>query len=88
MFVFFLSTVYSTVLEIHMLSKESLSHVQGQLITQTCSPLEQNKKPREMGREETVSKDPGMLQGLVKEWKGYQVNVDMGHNISFDTLFH
>lgn len=80
--------MHSTTLEIQVLSKESFSHVQVSLITQTWPPMEQNKKPRKMEREETVSKDPGMLQGLVKEWKGFQVNVDVGHNISFDTLFH
>ena len=80
--------MYSTALEIQVLPKESFFHVQVSLITQTWSPMEQSKKPWKMERGETVSKDPGMLQGLVKEWKGFQVNVDVGHNISFDTLFH
>ncbi|KAM7340497.1 hypothetical protein ACRRTK_001112 [Alexandromys fortis] len=38
------STEQSTVLGIQMLSEQSLSQLQGLLITQTCSPLQQNKE--------------------------------------------
>jgi hypothetical protein len=49
-------------LEIQVLSEESLSHVQGSLITQTSSPMEQNKETWKMERQEAVAKDPGMLE--------------------------
>ena len=55
------STDNSTMLQIQVLFEESLSHgQQGSLITQTCSPVETWK----LKREETVGKDPGMLEDL------------------------
>lgn len=36
-----------------MLSEESLSHVQGSLITETCSPVKQNKEPLKLETKET-----------------------------------
>ena len=69
-----------------MLPEQSLCHLQGALITQTCSPEEKNKEPWKMEQEEAVVKDPGMVEGLVKGWQGIQVNVEVGCEINFATL--
>lgn len=62
-------------LEIQMISEESLSLVQGSLTTKTCLPVEQNKEPEKVETEETVAKDRGIFEGLGKGWQGVQVNV-------------
>lgn len=37
------------------------------LLSQFCNPVNQNSKPLMVKTEETVAKDPGMLEGLSKE---------------------
>ncbi|KAK7809250.1 hypothetical protein U0070_025659, partial [Myodes glareolus] len=43
------------------------------LITRTCFSVEQNKEAWKMEREQTIAKDPSMVEGLVKGWQANQV---------------
>lgn len=77
--------MYSAVLDIYVQPEQSLCHLQGSRMTQTCSPVE-NTEPWKMEQEEAVVKDTGMVEGLVKGWQVVQVNVEVGREINFATF--
>ena len=71
-----------------MISEESLFPVQDSLITRTCFSVEQNKEAWKMEREQTIAKDPSMVEGLVKGWQANQVEVRQEISFAMSILLH
>lgn len=77
-------------LEVWVLSGESFlcAGLTGQPVLSL--PVKQSKQPWMVKREEVMARDAGVVEGLVKEWKGDQMCVKVGCEMSFamNVLLH
>lgn len=83
---FCISTEHSTVLEILVLFEESLSHMQGVHFTATPAHRGAGQSALEGRERGNNSNGSRYVGGLTKLSKGFQVTVEVGHEVSFATF--